>query len=112
MSDNSQNTDPVTLLVSLFSSKLDNLDRNVNTVVENDRLFGERLARIEAMQVGNAKDVAELRDDLRSTKTDLKVQVDKNSKLESRVVRLETLIVPGMSLIAALASAFIGHYVK
>lgn len=112
MSDLPENTNPMNLLVSLLSSKLDDMGRDVKTVVENDRLFGERLARIEAMQVGSAKDVVELRDELRSNKADLKVQTEKNSKLENRVVRLETLIVPGMSLVAAGVSAFIGHFVK
>lgn len=92
------------------TSKIDQVLRAVEQLAADSKTQGERLARIEAMQIGYAQAVQDLKDDLKEAEDDLKEACDKIAALENRVTRLETLIVPGASILAALVSAAVGHF--
>ena len=88
------------------------IGRRLDVVTDDSKHVAERLARIEGMQVGNAQELKDVKEDLKAAKADSRESSEKVNKLENRLVRLETLIVPAASLLAAAASALAGHFIK
>ena len=88
------------------------ISRRLDQIADDGKDVGERLARIEAMQVGNATELKDLKEETKSVQTEVRTANERTNKLENRVVRLETLIVPAASLIAAAASSLVGHFVR
>ena len=88
------------------------LGRRLDAIADDNKEFGQRLSRIEGMQVGNAAEIKDVKEDLKGAKSDAKTANEKVSKLENRIVRLETMIVPAVALVSTAASSILGHFVK
>lgn len=94
-----------------IGKKLDDIAGQTTAIARDSKENGERLARIEGLQVGNDREIVGLKGELKDARDEIKDSREKNTALESRIIRLETMIVPGMSLVAAVASAVVGHLI-
>jgi hypothetical protein len=91
-----------------LDNRLDQTDRHIQQL-------GERLGRMEGVEEGRVRemdnmrsDVDQLRSDFESHKT---ATLDADNDLGNRITRLETLIVPGASIAAAVISAVVAHLI-
>jgi hypothetical protein len=103
-------------LFTELGAKLDQgmsaLGEQVRDLAHSTKDVSERLARFEGKLDGAAVEVADVKEGLKELRGDHKVTAAHGVKLENRVVRLETMIVPAAALLSAVVSAFLGRYFK
>lgn len=98
--------------VQVLGQRIDSrLDKTDGVIQE----LGVRLGRMEGVEEGRVREMKQMRDDidqLRSDHEDAKtVSLGADSELGNRITRLETLIVPGASIAAAVISAVVAHLI-